>query len=94
MFADHFSGAAKLFQAANAKLTGPAVCQIMYADPIAGRDVLDIGADFFDSTCDFVSERYRQTLNPGNPGAIMFVGMTDPARRNPNQNVRRSDLGD
>ena len=57
MFADHFSGVAKLFQAATAELTSPAVCQIMYADAVAGRDMLDVGTDFFDPTCDFVSER-------------------------------------
>jgi hypothetical protein len=92
MLADHLSGAAKLFQTANAELTGPAVCQIMYADAIAGRDMLDFGADFFDPTRDFVPERYRQTVNPGNAGAIMFVGMADPARRNPNQNIGRTDF--
>jgi hypothetical protein len=64
----------------------------MYADAIAARDMLDIGADFLDPTCDFVPERYRQTVNPGNAGAIMFVGMADPARRNPNQNVGRTDF--
>jgi hypothetical protein len=64
----------------------------MYADAIAGRDMLDIGADFFDSTCDFVPERYRQTVNPGNAGEIMFVGMANPARRNPNQNFGRANL--
>jgi len=64
----------------------------MYANTIAGPDMLDIGADFFDPTCDFVPKRYRQTVNPGNPGAIMFVGMTNPARRNPNQNVGRTDF--
>jgi hypothetical protein len=92
MFADHFYGRAKLFQAANAELTGSAVCQIMYADAIAARDMLDIGADFLDPTCDFVPERYRQTVNPGNAGAIMFVGMADPTRCNPNQNVGRTDF--
>jgi hypothetical protein len=54
--------------------------------------MLDIGADFFDPTRDFVSERDRQTVNSGNAGAIMFVGMADPARRNPNQNVGRTDF--
>jgi hypothetical protein len=92
MFADHFSGATKLFQTADAKLTSPAMSQIMYTDAIAGRDMPDIGADFFDPTCDFVPERYRQTVNPGNPGAIMFVRMADPARRNSNQNVGRTDF--
>ena len=84
MFADHLSAAAKLFQPANAELTASAVCQIMYADSIAACDMLDIGAGFLDPTCDFVPKRYRQTVNPGNAGAIMFVGMADPARRNPN----------
>src|SRR4029079_11558840 len=83
MFADHLSAAAKLFQPANAELTPSAVCQIMYADSIAACDLLDIGAGFLDPTCDFVPKRYRQTVNPGNAGAIMFVGMADPARRNP-----------
>jgi hypothetical protein len=92
MFADHFSAAPKLFQAANAELTASAVGQIMYTDAIAARDMLDIGADFLDPTCDFVPERYRQMLNPGNAGAIMFVGVADPARRNPNQNVGRTDF--
>jgi hypothetical protein len=92
MLADHLSGTAKLFQTANAELAGPAVCQIMYADAIAGRDMPDIGADFFDPTCDFVPERYRKTVNPGNTGAIMFVGMADPAGRNPNQDVGRTDF--
>jgi hypothetical protein len=92
MLADHFSRTTKLFQAANAELTAPAVCQIMYADAIAGPDVVDIGADFFDPACDLVPERYRQMVNPGNAGAIMFVRMTDPGRRNPNQNVGRTDF--
>jgi hypothetical protein len=73
MFADHLSSAAKLLQAANAKLTCPAMSQVMYTDAIAGRDMVDIGADFFDPTGDFVTERYRQMVNPGNAGAIMFV---------------------
>ncbi len=30
----------------------------MYANTIAGPDVLDIGADFFDPACDLVPERY------------------------------------
>jgi hypothetical protein len=64
MFADHFSGTTKLFRAANAKLTGSAVRKIMYADAIAARDMFDITADFLDATCDFVPERYRQTVNP------------------------------
>jgi hypothetical protein len=92
MFADHFSAAAKLFQAANAKLTASTVCQVMYADAIAACDMLDIRAGFLDPTRDFVSERYWQAVNPGNAGTIMFVGMADPARRNPNQNVGRSDF--
>jgi hypothetical protein len=92
MFADHFSSAAKLFQAANAELTASAVCQVMHTDAIGGRDMFDIGADFFDPTCDFVPECYRQTVNSGNAGTIMFVGMADPARRNPNQNVGRTDF--
>jgi hypothetical protein len=92
MFADHLAIAAELFQAANAEFAGAAVCQIMYADAIARRDMLDIGADFFDPTCDFVSERYRQTVKPRNAGAIMFVGMADPACRNPNQNIGRTNL--
>jgi hypothetical protein len=92
MFADHLPVAAKLFQAANAVLTASAVCQIMYADAIARRDMLDVGTDFFDPPCDFVPERYRQTVNPGKAGAIMFVRMTDPAGPNPNQNIGRIDL--
>jgi hypothetical protein len=64
MFADHFSGAAKLFQAANAELTPSAVRQVMYTDAIAGPDMLDVSTNFFDPTCDFVAERYRQTVNP------------------------------
>ena len=56
----------------------------MYADSIAAFDMLDISAGFLDPTCDFVPKRYRQTVNPGNAGAIMFVGMADPAGRNPN----------
>jgi hypothetical protein len=63
MFADHFSGTAKLFQPANAELTASAVNQIMCANPIAGPDVVDIGADFFDPACDFVPERHWQTVN-------------------------------
>jgi len=92
MLTDHFSGTTKLFQAANAELTAPAVCQIMYAYAIAACDMFDIGADFFDPACDLVPERYRQMVNPGNAGAIMFVGMADPGRRNPNQNVGRTDF--
>jgi hypothetical protein len=92
MFADHFSGTTKLFQPANAELTAPAVCEIMYAYAIAACDMFDITADFFDPACDLVPERYRQMVNPGNAGAIMFVGMTDPGRRNPDQNVRRTDF--
>jgi hypothetical protein len=64
MFADHFSGTTKLFQAANAELTASAVGQIMYADAIAARDLFDIAAYFLDPTCDFVAERHRQTVNP------------------------------
>src|SRR4029077_9714759 len=60
---DHFSGTTKLFQAANAELTAPAVSQIMHANTIAGPDVVDIGADFFDPACDLVPERQRQTVN-------------------------------
>ena len=84
MFADHLSATAKLFQPANAKLTASAVCRIIYTDSIAAFDMLDIGAGFLDPTCDFVPKRYRQKVNPGNAGAIMFVGMADPARRNSN----------
>ena len=64
----------------------------MYADSIAACDMLDIGAGFLDPTRDFVPKRYRQTVNPGNAGTIMFVGMADPARRNPNYNVGRTDF--
>jgi len=64
MFADHFSSTAKLFQPANAELTASAVSQIMYANTIAGRDVFNLGAYFFDPTRDFVPERHRQTVNP------------------------------
>src|SRR5438874_7942818 len=64
----------------------------MYANTIAGCDMFDIAAYFLDPTRDFVPERHGQTVNPGNAGAIMFVGMADPARRNPNQNVGRSDF--
>src|SRR4029077_1580025 len=92
MFADHFSRTTKLFHAANAKLTTPAVRQIVYADAIAACAMFDITADFFDPACDFVPERYRQMVNPGNAGAIMFVGMANPGGRNPNQNVRRTDF--
>jgi hypothetical protein len=92
MFADHLRGAAKLFQTPNAEFAGAAVYQIMYADSIARRDMLDIATDFFDPSRDFVSERYRQTVNPGNASSIMFVGMTDPARGNPNQNIGRTNF--
>jgi hypothetical protein len=92
MFADHLSSTAKLFQAANAELTSSAVCQIMYADPIAGPDMLDIGADFFDSTCDFVPKRYRQKANPGNAVAIMRIGMTNSRSGDANQNFGRANL--
>src|SRR4029453_7783251 len=92
MFADHLHGATKLFQTANAEYADAAVCQIMYADSIARRDMLDVAADFFDPSRDFVSERYRQTVNPGNARSIMFVGMTDPARGHPNQNVGCTDF--
>jgi hypothetical protein len=92
MFADHLSGPAKLFHAANAELTPSAVCQIMYADAIARRDMPDVAADFLDPTCDFVPEGYRQTVNSGNAGAVVFIGMTDPARCNPNQNVERPEF--
>jgi hypothetical protein len=85
-------GAAKLFQTANAEFAGAAVSQVMHADAIGGRDMLDLGTDFFDPSCDFVSECYWQTVNPGNAGAIMFVRMTDPAGPNPNQNIGRIDL--
>jgi hypothetical protein len=64
MLADHLSGAAKLFQTANAKLTASAVSQIMYADAIAGPDMVDIGAGFFDPTCNFVPQRHRQMVSP------------------------------
>jgi hypothetical protein len=92
MFADHLSAAAKLFQPANAELTASAVGQIMHANAIAACDMFDITAYFLDPTRDFVAERHRQTVNPGNAGAIMFVGMADPARRNPNQNVGRTEF--
>jgi hypothetical protein len=87
MFANHFSSPTKLFQAANTEVTTSAMCQVMYADAIAGCDMLDIGANFFDPTCNFVPKRYRQMLYPGNPSTIMFVGPADPTRCNPNQNV-------
>jgi hypothetical protein len=64
MFADHFSGTTKLFQPANAELTTSAVRKIMYANTIAGPDMVDIGADFFDPTCNFVPQRHRQMVNP------------------------------
>jgi hypothetical protein len=92
MFADHLSAAAKLFQATDAKLTTSAVRQVMYANAIAGRNRLDVGTDFFDPTRDFVAERYGQTFNRGNAGAIMFVRMADAARRNSNQNIGRPNL--
>ena len=84
MFADHLYGATKLFQSTNAEFAGAAVCQIMYTDTIAGRDMLDVATGFFDPTRDFVSQRYRQTVNPGNASSITLVGMTDPARGKPN----------
>src|SRR5215470_15342894 len=64
----------------------------MYADAIAGRNVFNVSTDFFDPAGDFVPECYGQTVNPGNAGAIMFVGMADPARCNPDQNVGRTDF--
>src|SRR5262249_49116144 len=92
MFSDHLYRTAKLFQTPNAELTGAAVGQIVHADTIARPDMFDIGTDFFDPTGDFVSERYRQMIEPRNPRAIMFIGMTDPAGGNPNQNIGRTDL--
>src|SRR5262249_44105953 len=94
MFANHLSGTAKLFQAANAELTGSAVCQVMYAHTIARRDMFDLGTNFVDATGDFVAERDRQTVNPGDTGTIMRVRMTDPGSRNANQNVGGTNLGD
>src|SRR5947199_4563020 len=60
MFANHLCTAAKLFQATRAELANSAVCQIMYADPIARRDILDVGANFFDPARNFVPKRHRQ----------------------------------
>lgn len=64
----------------------------MYANPVARRDVCHFLSDTFDDTGDFVTKRHRQIVDLRNPCPIMGVRMTDPRRRNANQNVRRPDL--
>src|SRR4030095_4525513 len=64
----------------------------MYANAAARRDVGHIRSHSFDLARDLVTWRHWQIVDLGNPGAIMFVGMTDARRGNANQNVRRSDF--
>src|SRR5215468_10721681 len=58
----------------------------MYANPVTRCDVSDLRTDFVDNARDFVTERQRQLVDLGNAGAIMFVRMTNPRRRDANQN--------
>ena len=92
MFANHLCTAAKLFQATRAELANSAVCQIMYADPIARRDILDVGANFFDPARNFVPKRHRQVVDLRNTGAIMRIGMTNSRSGDANQNFGRANL--
>jgi hypothetical protein len=93
MFADHLSAAAKLFQAAHAKITAPAVNQIVYTDAIARRDVPDVCANFLDAPGHFMTQRNGQIVYRGNTGAVMRIRVTDASRRDAKQNIGRTYLG-
>jgi hypothetical protein len=93
MFADHFGRRAKLFVPRPAKSTGPASNEIMDTNAIAGFEILNRGAGFFDHPGDLVPKRNGQARYRRDSSAIMRVRVTDAGGANSNQNVFSADKG-
>jgi hypothetical protein len=92
MFPDHLHIAAELLVALQAEIASAAMCEVVDANAVASLEGVDIFADGFDRAGDFVPGSDRQMRDWGNPGAVMRIGMANPARTNADQNVRRTDL--
>jgi hypothetical protein len=92
MFADHLHLRAKLFLTMSAEIAGAAVREIMHANAVAWAQCVHIAADGFDRARDVMAGSNRQVSDWRYPGPIMRVGMADPARRHPDENVCATDL--